>query len=87
MFTPSNSVYKDKLGPRPIDDEIFTREEVKKVFSTGNSNKDIGNRFTGHATAAVSFQQVRRLLVEDWNENRVLPLRVRQQIGRTTLRD
>lgn len=29
MFTQSNSVYKDKLGPRPIDDEIITREEVK----------------------------------------------------------
>lgn len=87
MFTQSNSVYKDKLGPRPIDDEIITREEVKTVFGTGNSKKDIGNRFTGHATAAVSFKQVRRILVEDWNEYRVLPLHVRQQIGRNTWRD
>ncbi|XP_052682876.1 uncharacterized protein LOC128163344 [Crassostrea angulata] len=30
VFTQSNSVYRDKLGPRPIDDEIITREEVKK---------------------------------------------------------
>lgn len=38
VFTQSYSEYKDKLGPRPIDDEIITREEVKTVFSTGNSN-------------------------------------------------
>lgn len=38
VFTQSNSEYKDKLGPRPIDDEIITRKEVKTVFSTGNSN-------------------------------------------------
>lgn len=34
------------------------------MFSTGNSVEDNGNRFTGHGTAAVSYKQVRRSLVE-----------------------
>lgn len=64
VFTQSNSVYRDKLGPRPTADEVITGEEVKTVFSTGNCVEDNGNRFTGHATSAVSYKQVRRSLVE-----------------------
>lgn len=32
---------------RPTADEVVTREEVKTVFSTGDSVED-GTRFTGH---------------------------------------
>ena len=64
VFTKSNSVYRDKLGPRPTADEVISGEEVKTVFSAGNSVEDNGNRFTGHATDATSYKQVRRSLVE-----------------------
>ncbi|XP_061180836.1 uncharacterized protein LOC133189495 [Saccostrea echinata] len=64
IFTQSKSVYRDKIGSRPMADEIISGEEVKIAISTGKTTEDNGNRFAAHSTPVDSYKQVRRSLVE-----------------------
>ncbi|XP_062599013.1 protein IMPACT-like [Saccostrea cucullata] len=60
----SKTVYREKIGSRPMADEIISGEEVKIAISTGKTTEDNGNRFAAHATPVDSYKQVRRSLVE-----------------------
>ncbi|XP_061188667.1 protein IMPACT homolog [Saccostrea echinata] len=64
IFTQSKSVYRDKIGSRPMADEIISGEEVKIAISTRKTTEDNGNRFVAHSTPVDSYKQVRRSLVE-----------------------
>ncbi|XP_062621835.1 protein IMPACT homolog [Saccostrea cucullata] len=64
IFTQSKTVYREKIGSRPMADEIISGEEVKIAISTGKTTEDNGNRFAAHATPVDSYKQVRRSLVE-----------------------
>ncbi|XP_061194046.1 protein IMPACT homolog [Saccostrea echinata] len=64
IFTQSKSVFRDKIGSRPMADEIISGEEVKIAISTGKTTEDNGNRFAARSTPVDSYNQVRRSLVE-----------------------
>ena len=64
MFTQSSSVYREKLGSRPIADEVINGDELKTVISTGKSVKENGNRFIEQTITAISYKQILKSIVE-----------------------
>ncbi|XP_062577782.1 protein IMPACT homolog [Saccostrea cucullata] len=64
VFTQSNSVYREKVGPLPTADEVITDDVVNTAVSTGKSIEDNGNRFIAHATQVDSYKQIKKSLVD-----------------------
>ena len=64
VFTQSSSVYREKLGSRPIADEVINGDELKTVISTGKSVKENGNRFIEQTITAISYKQILKSIVE-----------------------